>query len=197
LAEGRNRLKVTEPMLDAVLYVGDRLLPWFPRSASADEAPIRAVDRLAVHPRFSPSTFQCSARASKPAAVVARPRGARCHAVLRAGPVGDATAATATSKSGIGIRRRCSRASRRSQRWFLNVTGSSPASSLMMTSSSARGAHGRLGLRDPDHDAVRRQRAWSGTEHRAPAGQVIEQHDDAPRPTADCGREADDARAQA
>lgn len=32
----------------------------------------------------------------------------------------------------------------------------------------------RLGLRDPDHDAVRRQRAWSGTEHRAPAGQVIE-----------------------
>jgi hypothetical protein len=34
-----------------------------------------------------------------------------------------------------------------------------------------------LGLSDPDHDAVCRQRAWSGAEHHAPASQMIEQHD--------------------
>ena len=54
----------------------------------------------------------------------------------------------------------------------------------------------RLGLREPDHDAVRRQRAWSGTEHRAPAGQVIEQHDAFRDPQRIVVGEADDARAK-
>ena len=103
LRERGDGLEIVEPVLDPVFPVAVGLLARLGAMHQTDEAPFRAVRRVTMRPRLGGQHVRVQrASASKPGAVVApiesSPTPSRPASF---GPVGDATAATATSKNGF------------------------------------------------------------------------------------------------
>ena len=191
-------LEVVEPLADAVLDVLAPPVPSSRRCASARRAATSTGRRRCRTSRARSSiTSQCRPRASNPAAWVA-PIDSRPTPYLpaRRGPLGDATAGTATSNSGFEYGRRCRRASVRFHIFVWLDTGSSVVSRRMMTSSPSSSS-GRVSVgSSPSMMASVGSEPGPTPEHEPAPRHVVELH----RPLGDHVRvvvgDADDARAE-
>src|SRR3954453_10509726 len=128
-------------------------------------------------PARSSITFQWWASASNPASVIVAPIDSRPTPYRPAsrGPVGEATAATATSMCGSGYGGRGGPGVAEPVRRGLDAHRLLPAQEPHDDVEVRVHELARVGRAEADHRRVGRQRAGADAEHRAPAGEVIQE----------------------